>query len=47
MNINLASDNFLNTLLKYEIKIENGVETAVPRKEKTILGIVVLSYRIL
>ena len=38
MNINLVSDNFLDTLLDNEIRIENGVETTVPGKEKTILG---------
>tara|TARA_R110000824_G_C15212234_1_gene676717 strand:+ start:2715 stop:3182 length:468 start_codon:yes stop_codon:yes gene_type:complete len=38
MNINLVSDNFLDTLLDNEIKIEDGVETTVPGKEKTILG---------
>ena len=38
MNINLVSDNFLDTLLDNEIRIENGVKTTVPGKEKTILG---------
>ena len=38
MNINLVSDNFLDTLLDNEIKIEDGVETTVPGKEKTALG---------
>ena len=37
MNINIVSDNFLDTLLDNEIRIENGVETTVPGKEKTIL----------
>ena len=38
MNINLVLGNFLDTLLENEIKIEDGVETTVPGKEKTILG---------
>ena len=38
MDINLAIDNFLDTILEDKIKIEDGVEKTVQGKEKTILG---------